>query len=205
MVTQYAFFVNSDACSGCKTCQVACNDARDLRVGLHWRRVIEVTAGGWQQKEGAWASTVAAYHLSLSCCHCVEPACAANCQGDAIWKRQDGIVLIDDLRCTRCRKCEADCPYGAIRWDGRVNSASKCDFCVDDIDGGGMPACVAACPNRALEYGEFQELRARHGHVQQVFPLADPAIAGPALVVKPHRHATQASARGPQVANWEEL
>jgi anaerobic dimethyl sulfoxide reductase subunit B (iron-sulfur subunit) len=205
MVTQYAFFVNSDACSGCKTCQVACKDARDIPAGLHWRRVIEVTAGGWQQKDGAWLSTVIAYNLSVACHHCFIPACARSCQGDAIWKRDDGIVLIDDIRCTRCRQCEADCPYGAIRWDGATNTEYKCDFCVDAIDSGGTPACVAACPNRALEFGELSTLRARHGDVQRVFPLPDPAIADPALVVKPHRHAALASTRGPQVVNWEEL
>ena len=205
MVTQYAFFVNSDACSGCKTCQVACKDARDLPAGIHWRRVIEVIAGGWQQKDGVWVSAVAAYNLSVACHHCLTPVCAKNCQGDSIWKRNDGIVLIDDLSCTRCRKCEADCPYGAIRWDGKTNTASKCDFCADDIDAGGVPACVAACPNRALDFGELSELRARHGGVQQVFPLSDPSLADPALVIKPHRHAALAAMRGPQVANWEEL
>jgi anaerobic dimethyl sulfoxide reductase subunit B (iron-sulfur subunit) len=164
-----------------------------------------VTAGGWQQKDGAWLSTVIAYNLSVACHHCFIPACARSCQGDAIWKRDDGIVLIDDIRCTRCRQCEADCPYGAIRWDGATNTEYKCDFCVDAIDSGGTPACVAACPNRALEFGELSTLRARHGDVQRVFPLPDPAIADPALVVKPHRHAALASTRGPQVVNWEEL
>jgi len=205
VVTQYAFFVNSDACSGCKTCQVACKDARDIPAGLHWRRVIEVTAGGWQQKDGVPVSTVAAYNLSVACHHCYVPLCARSCQGDAIWKRADGIVLIDDIRCTRCRQCEVDCPYGAIRWDSLTNTEYKCDFCVDEIDRGGSPACVLACPNRALEFGELSELRARYGDRQQVFPLADPALADPALVIKPHRHSAQAATREPQIANWEEL
>ena len=205
MVMQYAFFVNSDACSGCKTCQVACNDAHEVPAGLHWRRVIEVTAGSWQPKDGQWVPMVSAYNLSVACHHCFTPVCGKNCQGDAIWKRPDGIVLIDDLRCTRCRQCEADCPYGAIRFDGRTNSAGKCDFCADEIDAGGTPACVAACPNRALEFGELTDLRARYGTLRRVFPLEDPDISDPALVIKPHRHAALAATRGPQVANWEEL
>jgi anaerobic dimethyl sulfoxide reductase subunit B (iron-sulfur subunit) len=64
---------------------------------------------------------------------------------------------------------------------------------------------VAACPNRALDYGEYDELKQRHGAVSRVFPLADPVIAGPALVLKPHRRAVDAAARGPEVANWEEV
>ena len=87
-ITQYAFFVNSDACSGCKTCQVACKDKYDLPAGIHWRRVYEVTAGGWQEKEGVWASTVVAYNLSVACHHCLNPLCAFACPTQAIWKTE---------------------------------------------------------------------------------------------------------------------
>jgi hypothetical protein len=41
--------------------------------------------------------------------------------------------------------------------------------------------------------------------VNRVFPLADPAIARPALVIKPHRHAALAEGREPEIANWEEI
>jgi anaerobic dimethyl sulfoxide reductase subunit B (iron-sulfur subunit) len=204
-VTQYAFFVNSDACSGCKTCQVACKDRHDVRAGVHWRRVYEVTAGSWAQKDGAWTSTVAAYHLSMACLHCQTPVCARPCSTDAIWKRPDGIVLIDDSRCTKCRKCENDCPYGAIRWDGDANAVRKCTFCVEDLEAGLPPACVAACPNRALEYGEFEDLKRKYGTESRVFPMPDPALTGPAIVIRPHRHAAQVQSRNPEVSNWEEL
>jgi anaerobic dimethyl sulfoxide reductase subunit B (iron-sulfur subunit) len=205
MVTQYAFFVNSDACSGCKTCQVACKDRHDVRVGLHWRRVLEVTAGGWVRTGPTWVSTVVAYHLSVACHHCQTPLCGKQCATNAIWKRPDGIVLVDDSRCTQCRKCQTDCPYGAIRFDADANAPRKCDFCVDDLDAGRPPACVAACPNRALEFGDREALVSTYGSVAQVFPLADPALTGPSLVIRPHRHAELAAARDPEIANWEEV
>ena len=205
MTHQYGFFVNNDACSGCKTCQVACKDRHDTRAGVHWRRVYEVTAGGWQQQGAAWVPAVAAYYLSVSCFHCQTPVCAQQCSTDAIWKRADGIVFIDDSKCTQCHKCENDCPYGAIRWDADANAVRKCDFCAEDLDAGLPPACVAACPARALDYGEYEELKRRYGSECRVFPLADPSIAGPALVLKPHRHSTAAASRAPEVANWEEV
>lgn len=204
-VTQYAFFVNSDACSGCRTCQVACKDAHDVRAGQHWRRVIEVQAGGWARKDGVWTTDAVAYYLSVSCHHCQTPVCGQQCSTQAIWKRPDGIVLIDDSRCTQCRKCENDCPYGAIRWDAAVNAPRKCTFCVEEIDAGRPPVCVAACPNQALAFGEREDLQRRFGGVSRVMPLADPAIAGPALVIRPHRHAAAAVDRAPEIANWEEI
>ena len=204
-MSQYAFFVDSDACSGCKTCQVACKDKNNLGSGLHWRKVYEVAAGGWQKKGDAWTSSVVAYNLSLACHHCVQPVCGAQCTVAAIGKRPDGIVLIDQGRCIKCNKCRADCPYDAIRYDAASNTVTKCDFCADDVDAGRPPACVAACPNRALDFGEFEDLRRRYGGVDRVFPLADPAASGPALVIRPHRHADAAGGREPEVANWEEL
>jgi len=78
MVNQYAFFVDSDACSGCKTCQVACKDANGLAAGVLWRKVIEVAGGGWTRKNGLWISTVAAYNLSSACVHCLEPVWRAG-------------------------------------------------------------------------------------------------------------------------------
>ncbi|HEY3383605.1 MAG TPA: 4Fe-4S dicluster domain-containing protein [Vicinamibacterales bacterium] len=204
-MNQYAFFVNSDACSGCKTCQMACQDKNDLRAGLHWRRVYEVTAGDWQKREGIWASTVVAYNLSVACHHCRDTVCGKSCSTEAIWKRPDGIVLIDQSRCVKCNKCVADCPYEAIRYDAATNTVGKCDFCVDYVDAGAAPVCVAACPNRALDFGELDDIRRKYGTTDSVFPMADSTISRPAVVVRPHRQAAAAQTRQPEVANWEEL
>jgi anaerobic dimethyl sulfoxide reductase subunit B (iron-sulfur subunit) len=205
-MSQVAFLVNSDACSGCKTCQVACNDRHDLPAGVHWRRVYEVTSGGWQKKGSAWIPTVSAYYLSVTCHHCAVPLCATSCPSDAIWKRDDGLVILDQTRCTKCQKCAYDCPYGVVQNDGRGNDPlSKCDGCAEDVDAGRLPACVAACPNRALEFGDFDQLRKRAGGVDQVFPLPDPSAARPALIILPHRHRASIEANNPVVANTEEL
>jgi anaerobic dimethyl sulfoxide reductase subunit B (iron-sulfur subunit) len=204
MVAQYAFFVNSDACSGCKTCQVACKDRSDLPAGTRWRRVYEVTSGGWQLKGGAWISGVFAYNLSVSCNHCIDPPCAAACSPQALWKRNDGVVLFDSDRCTRCGSCLPACPYGAIRPDS-VYGVSKCDFCPEELDAGRPPLCVAACPNRALDFGDFEELRGKYQGVSRVFPLPDAAAFKPALLIRPHRNAAFAESGSPVIANLEEI
>jgi anaerobic dimethyl sulfoxide reductase subunit B (iron-sulfur subunit) len=204
MVTQYAFFVDSDACSGCKTCQVACKDYNNLPAGVLWRRVYEVTAGGWSKQGEAWTQTVVAYNLSVSCHHCLEPACAEACSPQAIWKREDGIVLFDETRCTRCMSCKAACSYGAFRSDP-LTVVSKCHGCVDELAQGRPPICVSACPNRALEFGEFAELKKKYGEVSRVFPLPDPAGFKPALVIRPHRSLASPGMQGAEISNWEEL
>ncbi len=204
-MTQYAFLVNSDACSGCKTCQVACQDRHDLPAGIHWRIVYEVTGGDWRREEDTWISTVAAYNLSVSCHHCMDPSCLPACFAQAIWKRSDGIVLIDESLCNRCHKCEAACPYGAIRYDLTANLVAKCHFCVDLLDAGLAPSCVAACPNRALDFGDYDELSRKYGGLHRIFPLPETDGNRPALVIIPHRNAVLVQGRDPRVANSEEL
>src|SRR3546814_16370325 len=63
-----------------------------------------------------------------------------------------------------------------------------CDGCVDLEGTGEQQACVAACPQRALEFGDVEEMRAKHGDaVRGGFePLVDPAITQPYLLVTPH-------------------
>jgi anaerobic dimethyl sulfoxide reductase subunit B len=205
MVSQYAFLVNSDACSGCKTCQVACKDRHDLPVGVQWRKVYEVIAGTWQQQGSGWISTVVAYNLSTACHHCLNPVCLPPCPTQAIWKAENGVVLIEESLCRNCRACMLACPYGAIYFDPVRNTTTKCDFCQGSLDLGLDPACVSACPNRALSYGEFTELKAKHGDASQIFPLPSSTATRPALVIIPHRNAGLAVGRDPVVANREEL
>jgi anaerobic dimethyl sulfoxide reductase subunit B (iron-sulfur subunit) len=205
MVSQYAFFFDASACTGCKACQIACKDRNDLGPGLLWRRVYEVAGGSWEKRGQAWVPSVVAYNISMACNHCQNPVCALACPVKAIGKRDDGIVLIETTRCIGCRYCEWACPYTAIRFNATSNTVSKCHFCYDALDRGEPPACVAACPGRALDFGDLDDLRKKYGNVRQTFPLPDPSQAEPALVIRPHRDAEKAAGRGADVANWEEV
>ena len=57
-----------------------------------------------------------------------------------------GRVVIDYARCVGCRTCYYACPFGAAKFDADRGRPFKCDLCGDRD----VPACVAACPNRAL-------------------------------------------------------
>jgi len=205
MIRQYAFYFDSSACSGCKACQVACKDKHGLEVGRLWRRVYEVSGGDWIQVGDAWTSSVFAYNLSIACNHCEKPICVEVCPAGAIYKRADGIVLIETDQCLGCGYCSWACPYGAPQYNEEKGYMTKCTFCVDNIDAGLAPACVAACPLRALDYGEREELETRYAKISNLFPLPDARLTNPALVITPHKDAVRARNEPACVGNREEV
>lgn len=205
MKKQFGFYVDSSACSGCKTCQVACKDKHDLDTGLLWRRVYEVSGGDWLEEGEAWIANVFAYNVSMACNHCENPVCLKGCPASAISKREDGIVIIDQHKCIGCRYCEWACPYGAPRYSKKSGTMTKCHFCFDYIDQGQAPACVAACPLRVLDFGDVRELRTKYGKTSEIYPLPRASLTRPALVIKPHREAVRAENEKAVIANREEV
>lgn len=184
-MTQHAFYLDASACSGCKACQAACKDKNDLPVGVLWRRVYEVTGGAWTSTGETWTSDVFAYNLSLSCHHCAQPICVEVCPTQAMHKRGDGIVTVDQDKCVGCQYCAWACPHDAPQYDRARGQMTKCDFCADNLAAGLPPACVAACPMRVLEVRDAPDAS------QEVHPLPAASLTKPALIVKPHRAAVR--------------
>jgi anaerobic dimethyl sulfoxide reductase subunit B (iron-sulfur subunit) len=177
---QLAFYFDQTRCTGCHTCVVACKDWHDLPAELvNWRRVTTYEEGKFPN--------VRVSHVSVSCLHCARPACADVCPEQAIYKRQtDGIVLIDSEKCTGCRLCEDACTYGAMQFrpdDG--SKAEKCTFCLDRLENKESPICVSACPMRALDYGNMEELCRRHMITREIPHLPDGSATTASLVIKP--------------------
>jgi anaerobic dimethyl sulfoxide reductase subunit B (iron-sulfur subunit) len=183
---KYAFYFDSGSCSGCKACQMACKDKNDLGPGILWRKVYEIVGGSWRHEGGLWVPGVYAYNISLACNHCEDPACLKACPTKAITRRADGIVFMDPRKCVGCRYCEWSCPYGAPRYDARRGIMTKCDFCADLIGAGGRPACVAACPMRALDFGSLEALREKYEGTDSIFPLPVASTMKPSLLIRPH-------------------
>jgi anaerobic dimethyl sulfoxide reductase subunit B (iron-sulfur subunit) len=202
-MTQYGFYVDLNACIGCKACQVACKDRAQNEVGANWRRVIEYGGGEWRKQGAAWVTDVFSYSVPTACHHCSNPPCLPVCPTAAISKDENGIVKIDVGACIGCHYCEWACPWGAPVFYEALAVVDKCDFCKDIVDAGGEPACVIACPMRAMEWGDIEELKARHPDaVFPVLPLAAPEDFGPNVLYTPH---AMAENRQGEILNTEEI
>ena len=191
------FYVDLSSCIGCRTCQVACKDRRDIQVaGPRLRRVDSFECGTYPD--------VAMFHLNTSCNHCESPACVANCPTGAMYKDPEtGIVNNDKEKCIGCMTCEKSCPYGhPVQLDDGLSH--KCVLCSDENpEGVPDPTCAKACPVRALEFGPIASLREAHPEgAAAIGELTDET--GPAVVFALHRDADKGGTlRNPQEVGHE--
>lgn len=155
-MTQYGFYVDADHCTGCRTCMLACKDVNRLAVGENFRTVSSYCGGSFPD--------VYMYHVSMACNHCADPMCVKTCPTGAMYKDADtGLVYHDDEACIGCQTCVKSCPYSAPVFVESLGIVRKCDACAGLRKLGEEPSCVASCAMRALEFGDVEELRARHG------------------------------------------
>lgn len=202
-MVRLGFYIDTASCSGCKTCQVACQDKNNLDPGHLWRRIYEIEGGDWEKEDDKWSGLPHSWYVSISCNHCSEPACVEACPTGAMTITDEGIVIVNTDRCMGCGYCNWACPYDAPRMDKNTGKMSKCDFCIDRIREGLNPVCVDACPMRALEFGPLDELEKKHGRIKDIYPLPDPEITSPSIVIKQHRHSIDEAVRC--ISNREEV
>ena len=112
------------------------------------------------------------------------PLCMANCPQGAIEKDPDtGEVRSDPEKCIGCGTCAKSCPYGAPKVDMEAMKSVKCNMCADRVAAGKQPICVEACPLRALDFGDIEELRAAYGDDAEIAPLPAADETKPNLVI----------------------
>ena len=156
MAVEYALMVDTKDCVGCNACEVACKQEHSLPVGPRWIRVFPDSP---REIEGK----LQLRYLVTHCMHCSQPPCKDVCPVDAITKREDGIVLIEEGLCIGCKDCIEACPLGVMEFDEEKGVAQKCDLCVERIDGGLEPACLAACPSHCIYFGDVSDITGQLG------------------------------------------
>ena len=156
-----AILIDITRCIGCEECVLACKEENELGP--------DRLRPGQEAVDGLSAtrfSTILRYpddhFVRQQCRHCLEPACVSACLVGAMQKTPEGPVIYDSELCMGCRYCLVACPYGIPRyeWDTWAPLVKKCTLCYHRIVEGKEPACVEACPEEALLFGERDDLLA---------------------------------------------
>lgn len=165
----------------CTRCVEACNQAHNIPVFQNPNHQVKWI---WEERLEDLFPTAETQYLEAGrkeartpvlCNQCDSPPCVRVCPTGATWKREsDGIVMMDWHRCIGCRYCMAACPYGSrsFNWvDPRTRLATlnpdfptrtqgvveKCNFCAERLDKSQLPACVVACPEKAMLFGDLND------------------------------------------------
>ena len=140
---QYRFHFDATACVGCHCCEAACNEQNNNSADVKWRRVGEMEGGTFPQ--------VSQLFNSMSCNHCIDPACMNGCPTESYIKLDNGIVFHDDDVCIGCQYCTWNCPYEVPVMNYDRGIVTKCHMCHEKLEVGETPSCVQACPAGAIE------------------------------------------------------
>ena len=158
-----SFVIDIAKCNGCYNCQVACKEEHVGNDWMPYARPQPDTGQFWMkihEKVRGTIPKVKVTYVATPCMHCRDAKCIASCAPGAIYRRDDGLVLIDPVKCTGCMSCLDVCPYGAIYFNRDMNLAQKCTGCAHLLDKGWKePRCVDVCPTGAIRFGEEKELK----------------------------------------------
>ena len=158
-----AILIDITRCNGCFNCQIACKDEHvdndwspyakpQPDMGHFWMRVNEVERGVFPK--------VKVSYVPKLCMQCENPPCEKAARDGAVYRRKDGIVIIDPEKSKGQRKILESCPYGCIFWNEGLDIPQKCTSCAHLLDQGWKePRCVEACCTGAMIFGEYDQLK----------------------------------------------
>ena len=154
-MSKKVFVIDINKCNGCHACQVVCKDEHvgndwpgyTLSQPLHGHRWMNIM----RKERGQYPMIDVAYRPT-PCMHCDNAPCIKASKNGAVYKRDDGIVMIDPERSKGQDSLINTCPYGVIWWNEEKKIPQKCTLCAHLLDEGWeKPRCVQACPTGALK------------------------------------------------------
>jgi Fe-S-cluster-containing dehydrogenase component len=145
---RYAMLIDLNRCVGCYACQATCKAEYNIPFGA-FRCKVEIYRSGTYPN-------INKFFLPRFCNHCDNAPCIEACEEKALFKNQDGIVLLNDSKCNSCQMCYDKCPYNAIDISSFTGQVEKCDFCFDGrVTKGLLPVCVQSCMGKAIIFGDI--------------------------------------------------
>src|SRR5437762_12497470 len=109
-MTQLAFVIDLKRCIGCDTCIVGCKVEHQSTPGQS-RLKVHDTARSLVFERPVGAPDLSQYWLPTMCHHCVDAPCIKACPADSLWRREDGLVVLDADKCIGCGRCGEAWPY----------------------------------------------------------------------------------------------
>lgn len=159
-----AFLIDITQCTGCYNCQIGCKDEHCDQSWMPYTEAQPEVGQFWmnvKQYERGAVPHVRVTYLPTLCQHCENAPCMAAAKDGAVYRRDDGLVLIDPEKAKGQRAIVDACPYHAVYWNEELNLPQKCTGCAHLLDGDEpikIPRCVDNCPVDVIMFGEESKL-----------------------------------------------
>jgi Fe-S-cluster-containing dehydrogenase component len=179
-VNRRALIVDIARCTGCNNCVLATKDehigndfpgyaAAQPAHGHAWISLERHTRGS--------GSMVDVSYLPRMCNHCDDAPCIKAAGDGAIYKRDDGVVIIDPVKARGRKHLVSACPYGAITWNEEAEVPQTWIFDAHLLDRGWeKPRCVQACPTGAMEAVHVSDEALRRLAAEQELEVLRPEL-----------------------------
>ena len=158
---RYGMMIDVSKCTGCYSCFLACKDeycgndypgysSSQPSKGQYWMRLV--------MKERGSCPKVKLAYIPTPCMQCGEASCVDSASNGEVFRRPDGVVIIDPEKAKGKRDIVSSCPYRVIYWNEAKGIPQKCTFCAHLLDEGWKePRCVETCPTEALVFGDLDD------------------------------------------------
>jgi carbon-monoxide dehydrogenase iron sulfur subunit len=144
-----AIYVKPDRCMGCRSCEISCAVQHSEGKTL-FSALLESPA----PMKRLFVEATEDVKMPILCRHCEDAPCLNACISGCLYKDENGFVRRKKERCIGCWTCMMVCPFGVVTRDVNKHLAVKCDRC-HKLD---VPACVNACPTKALVVKNLDEI-----------------------------------------------
>lgn len=160
-MNKWYLVIDIERCENCNNCFLSC---KDEHVDNHWPGYAAPQPGRGQswitlhrRERGQYPFIDVAY-LPVPCMHCDKAQCIKAAKDGGIYKRPDGVVIIDPVKSKGQKDVIKACPYDAIRWNEELQIPQKCTLCAHLLDEGWKKTrCVQSCPTGALSMRHVEE------------------------------------------------
>lgn len=158
-----AFLIDLEKCTGCYACQIACKDEHCGNTWLPYAAEQPETGQFWMkvnERERGQRPFVKVAYTPVLCQHCADAPCITAARDDAVYRRDDGLIIVDPVKAKGQKQIVEACPYHAIYWNEEEQIPQKCTGCAHLLDSGELdkPRCVGNCTIGAMQFGDIEDL-----------------------------------------------